>query len=658
MEGPAERSSALDLARAARAQLDGAIFPFPAQTSLAARQDLEDLKATLDTSVIPELERRGVPVLIGLAGSTGVGKSTLTNSLTVAPNQPPPAPVGVLRPTTKTPVLYGRPDSFALLGSHPVRAAAQASLVPHAKHGRLILDCADPFAAGNDPATAQPEGPVSAWLVVTSALRYGDAVVWDLLQTFSPRRPASPPPPDSDDVAADVDQPANQANQAASAAFPAADVDQPANLAASAAAPAAPAAAPAVAVAPPGTDDPTPRTDELPIVGEWAASGTDEAAGAVAEPAGEAAQAASAADAATPGADEPATPIALVIDRTLPAAHAAVEQDARTRLDALGFTDVPLFVLPAEAGKPDRLPNKATKPLRRWLDQVAPRPPKPGRKAPPVRPALLDVVDRLRNLGEAQAVHIAAVDMLKHATDQAVGDLADEAADITHAKEADKRIVDAWLEHIGHGGALTGVGGQEGQLPEDPEAREGWVAALADVDRAVAQVDSEVVTREVIAAREHLVAVWRGPEVPQGTRELLAERQLAGLELPEQLRGVAAHRLWGDALTAVIEAMEAPGVVQAVGAVGAEGLATLVKASVLGAAGPKSLLVSLAPDDAEGLINTAYGARARARAKAVRQVCEPFTRAVAQVTVRRSKELTTLAGQLARVAEEGADDDH
>ncbi|MDR1824341.1 MAG: hypothetical protein LBR27_03235 [Bifidobacteriaceae bacterium] len=539
MEAPAPQSSALDLARLARAELEELSFPFPAEDSFTARATLADLKETLDQTVLPELERRGVPSLIGLAGSTGVGKSALANTLAVPPTAAPPSAVGVLRPTTKAPQLIGTPDSFTLLGLHPARPAAQTVPVPAAMPGRLILDAADPFAAGNNPETAQPDVPVTVWLVVTSALRYGDATLWDLLSALAP---------EADDAL-----------------------------------------------------------------------------------------------------------VAVVINRTGEAAREAVERDVKDRLGLAGRAEVPVFVLPAEPGKPDRIADVSAAPLVRWLNKVLPSHTEVPADALPIRPVLGEVADRLGELGEAQALHIAAVDLLKQTTQKAVAGWADEAGEVSTPKEADERIVEAWLGHIGHGGALTGVVGPDGEVPDDVDLRERWVQALADLDRAVALVDSEQVNQIVDRAREQIAALWAGPDVPEGTERLMQDKGLAELPLPQHLQGVGAHGLWGDALTAVIEAMEAPGVLRAAAAVGAEGLATLVKAAVLGASGPRSLLTLLAPDDAENLVATAIGAMARARVKAVRQACEPYTKAVAGVVVSRSRTLLGLAEQVARIVKEGLD---
>ena len=64
------------------------------------------LLAQLDDYVIPRLESLDAPLLAVVGGSTGAGKSTLVNSVVGHEVSLP----GVLRPTTRSPVLVHHPD--------------------------------------------------------------------------------------------------------------------------------------------------------------------------------------------------------------------------------------------------------------------------------------------------------------------------------------------------------------------------------------------------------------------------------------------------------------------------------------------------------------------------------------------------------------------
>ncbi|MDR2380126.1 MAG: hypothetical protein LBE08_02955 [Bifidobacteriaceae bacterium] len=178
MNSTSETYTLAALASALRTDLDAVRFPFPAPASAAATERSERLAAHLDTAVLPVLRRQAPPAVVALVGGTGVGKSALANGLAGKVL----SPAGPLRPTTKQPQLLADPTAAALLGAHPVLTKAQLRADPAVPAPWAILDCGDPFAAGNDPAVAQPDVPVGVWLVVTSALRYGDALTWDLLR--------------------------------------------------------------------------------------------------------------------------------------------------------------------------------------------------------------------------------------------------------------------------------------------------------------------------------------------------------------------------------------------------------------------------------------------------------------------------------------------
>ena len=71
----------------------------------SARDGQGSLLKQLDDYVIPRLEALDAPLLAVVGGSTGAGKSTLVNSL-VGQNV---TRSGVLRPTTRSPVLVHHP---------------------------------------------------------------------------------------------------------------------------------------------------------------------------------------------------------------------------------------------------------------------------------------------------------------------------------------------------------------------------------------------------------------------------------------------------------------------------------------------------------------------------------------------------------------------
>ena len=71
-----------------------------------ARRARDDLVAQVDDYLLPRLAQMDAPALIVVGGSTGAGKSTILNSLVGSVV----SPGGVLRPTTRAPVLAFHPD--------------------------------------------------------------------------------------------------------------------------------------------------------------------------------------------------------------------------------------------------------------------------------------------------------------------------------------------------------------------------------------------------------------------------------------------------------------------------------------------------------------------------------------------------------------------
>ncbi|MCZ2523269.1 dynamin family protein [Streptomyces sp. HB2AG] len=99
------RPELLDALSALRERVDAARFPLPVSGAARARRTRQELLAQLDDHLVPRLERPEAPLLAVVAGSTGAGKSTLVNSLVGGHVTEP----GVLRPTTRTPVLVCHP---------------------------------------------------------------------------------------------------------------------------------------------------------------------------------------------------------------------------------------------------------------------------------------------------------------------------------------------------------------------------------------------------------------------------------------------------------------------------------------------------------------------------------------------------------------------
>ncbi len=164
----------------------------------AARAEMVD---QLEDYVIPRLMTLDAPLLTVVGGSTGAGKSTLVNSLVghrVTEH-------GVLRPTTRSPVLVHHPDDAEWFGQdrllHELERVDRATTDPAALQlvaaesvpaGLAILDAPDidSVEEQNRTLAAQLLAAADLWLFVTSAARYADQVPWGFLRQAAERSAA------------------------------------------------------------------------------------------------------------------------------------------------------------------------------------------------------------------------------------------------------------------------------------------------------------------------------------------------------------------------------------------------------------------------------------------------------------------------------------
>ncbi|MGP3923015.1 dynamin family protein [Streptomyces sp. 8N616] len=237
------RPQMLEALSALRDRVAAARFPLALPGAARARRDRAELLAQLDDYLIPRLHAPDAPLVAVIGGSTGAGKSTLVNSL--AGRQVSAA--GVLRPTTRTPVLVCHPDDHHWFAGQRVLPGFTRVWTPTVpgrhpgpgamKDGKGLAGGAagngsgayDPYETydderyGEEPGAASDGGPpalrietvdtvppglalldapdidslvsrnrelaaelicaADIWVMVTTATRYADAVPWHLLRT-------------------------------------------------------------------------------------------------------------------------------------------------------------------------------------------------------------------------------------------------------------------------------------------------------------------------------------------------------------------------------------------------------------------------------------------------------------------------------------------
>lgn len=193
-------SDLLSQVRVLRDEVERAELPLDIPSTDAAREGRAALLAQLDDYVIPRLASIDAPLLAVVGGSTGAGKSTLVNSVL----RREVSAVGVIRPTTTSPVLIHHPgderwfrDARVLpslarvTGSPSDPQPGTVRLVPSdtLPAGLALLDAPDidSVVAANRSLATQLLQAADLWLFVTTAARYADAVPWELLRQASER---------------------------------------------------------------------------------------------------------------------------------------------------------------------------------------------------------------------------------------------------------------------------------------------------------------------------------------------------------------------------------------------------------------------------------------------------------------------------------------
>lgn len=184
-----------------RGALQAARLPLDVPGAEEWRTSRQRMIDQLEDYVIPRQMTIDAPLLVVVGGSTGAGKSTLVNSLVgrrVTAS-------GLLRPTTRSPVLVHHPDDATWFGQDRLLPdlvrTDRTTDDPHAlqlvacetvPEGLAILDApdVDSVEEHNRAIAAQLLAAADLWLFVTSAARYADQVPWDYLRQAAERSTA------------------------------------------------------------------------------------------------------------------------------------------------------------------------------------------------------------------------------------------------------------------------------------------------------------------------------------------------------------------------------------------------------------------------------------------------------------------------------------
>ena len=171
--------------------------------SAEVRTERTKLLSQIDDYLLPRVRRSAAPILVALVGSTGAGKSTLVNSIVGAHV----SMTGVRRPTTNSPVLACHPDDIEWFAENnflpTLPRVRQEGLARPGRDGLLVLAASEGMPQGIALLdTPDIDSVVQAhhefahqfldasdlWLFMTSASRYADGPVWEILQHARDRK--------------------------------------------------------------------------------------------------------------------------------------------------------------------------------------------------------------------------------------------------------------------------------------------------------------------------------------------------------------------------------------------------------------------------------------------------------------------------------------
>jgi energy-coupling factor transporter ATP-binding protein EcfA2 len=182
-----------------------AAIPLVFQISGSAEVKTErgKLLSQIDDYLLPRVRRSAAPILVALVGSTGAGKSTLVNSIVGAHV----SATGVRRPTTNSPVLACHPDEIDWFAENnflpTLPRVRQEGLARPGRDGLLVLAASEGMPRGialldtpdiDSVVQAHHEFALQfldasdLWLFMTSASRYADGPVWEILQHARDRK--------------------------------------------------------------------------------------------------------------------------------------------------------------------------------------------------------------------------------------------------------------------------------------------------------------------------------------------------------------------------------------------------------------------------------------------------------------------------------------
>ena len=182
-QGSAPRRSVLRRAQALLDDVDRAVIPIPIPGMQEIARVRERARGALSALLSQRSGSGGVPRIVALAGSSGVGKSALFNELASGEF----SPTSVQRPGTLTPVALVHPADEDAFAGHPLAAHVKVVISENAQQGIVLVDCPPwDWAYKKRYSLAQLVLDYAFSVVFVSTIyRYGDGAAWDMLHRLA-----------------------------------------------------------------------------------------------------------------------------------------------------------------------------------------------------------------------------------------------------------------------------------------------------------------------------------------------------------------------------------------------------------------------------------------------------------------------------------------
>ncbi|MGC5628808.1 hypothetical protein ACPYO6_12140 [Georgenia sp. Z1344] len=333
--------------------------------------------------------------------------------------------------------------------------------------------------------------------------------------------------------------------------------------------------------------------------------------------------------------------VAVVLNRANDRVRREVEQDLTRRLQALGASDAPIFVVPDVGPNHGPLPPERVSELRQWLGLVARSRAGSMLRRHTTRTTWAALRADLLAIADAADAQVRRAEELTGLVDDAIaGPLADVREAVTDPSLGHGSPTTRWL-------ALASTGGPLARVATRPERLRSGRARVNEERRAAAvsvgaQVDGPVhdtILRHVRAADSAMTSRWEAG----GAAEILAGERVRRARGPEALAERAVEA-WQASVSAAVDPVASG--TTAGDVLGADGVAGLVRAAAVGLAGPATALRGLFPADGERLVTGARESLTDLAQGAVRDVARPYADVLADLAVDPGTAVRLRAGEL------------